>query len=399
MQTEMPDNPHNRSMFPHLAPLGSMQAPAWATNGTTQAFPNPRDAVEQQQQHDYSAAQQQQQQQQQSSAAAASVLPPPTSFYAHNPYSAGYITQTPAVYQQTSAFPNYAHATSFDAATNGASQNGFAFEYTTSAPHSDNISSASSIAVTNPFAQHNRSASNNGSTNGSQLAFTASTYPSQQLHQMRYASASPTPGQLSNSQMMHYTFPQQHQQQQQQHNAASAAAAAAAAAAATSAIYQGRVGGMPPHHIGLGPPSHTIPPHKMSSYSYRLPLQDRPFKCDQCVQSFNRNHDLKRHKRIHLAVKPFPCHHCDKSFSRKDALKRHILVKGCGAGDNPQKAASVSPSASGRSLPGPSSSGSMSEPNSATFPPQHSISHPFGGPTSAGLLGVFNPSDSDAHSV
>lgn len=51
------------------------------------------------------------------------------------------------------------------------------------------------------------------------------------------------------------------------------------------------------------------------------PPSDRPFKCDQCPQSFNRNHDLKRHKRIHLAVKPFPCGHCDKSFSRKDALK------------------------------------------------------------------------------
>ncbi|KAJ5542759.1 hypothetical protein N7535_005183 [Penicillium sp. DV-2018c] len=67
------------------------------------------------------------------------------------------------------------------------------------------------------------------------------------------------------------------------------------------------------------------PPHGMSA-----PSADRPFKCDQCPQSFNRNHDLKRHKRIHLAVKPFPCAHCDKSFSRKDALKRHILVKGCG---------------------------------------------------------------------
>lgn len=55
--------------------------------------------------------------------------------------------------------------------------------------------------------------------------------------------------------------------------------------------------------------------------------QDRPFKCDECPQSFNRNHDLKRHKRIHLAVKPFPCAHCDKSFSRKDALKVCLLFR------------------------------------------------------------------------
>lgn len=59
-------------------------------------------------------------------------------------------------------------------------------------------------------------------------------------------------------------------------------------------------------------------------HQQQQPPNDRPFKCDQCPQSFNRNHDLKRHKRIHLAVKPFPCAHCDKSFSRKDALKvRH----------------------------------------------------------------------------
>ncbi|KAG9802502.1 hypothetical protein KCU68_g22665, partial [Aureobasidium melanogenum] len=77
------------------------------------------------------------------------------------------------------------------------------------------------------------------------------------------------------------------------------------------------------------------------------PQNDRPFKCDQCPQSFNRNHDLKRHKRIHLAVKPFPCGHCDKSFSRKDALKRHILVKGCGkaptTADGDRKDGSISP--------------------------------------------------------
>ena len=48
---------------------------------------------------------------------------------------------------------------------------------------------------------------------------------------------------------------------------------------------------------------------------------DKPCKCDQCPTSFNRNHDLKRHKRIHMTVKPFPCEDCEKRFSRKDALK------------------------------------------------------------------------------
>jgi uncharacterized Zn-finger protein len=62
-------------------------------------------------------------------------------------------------------------------------------------------------------------------------------------------------------------------------------------------------------------------PSPTASFPYSY---DRPFKCDQCSQSFHRNHDLKRHKRVHLVVKPFPCNYCAKSFSRKDALKvRH----------------------------------------------------------------------------
>ncbi|CAD6927692.1 unnamed protein product [Tilletia caries] len=63
----------------------------------------------------------------------------------------------------------------------------------------------------------------------------------------------------------------------------------------------------------------------------------RQFKCNVCAASFSRNHDLKRHLRIHLAVKPFPCQFCEKSFSRKDALKRHVLVKGCGQGNKKEK--------------------------------------------------------------
>lgn len=66
---------------------------------------------------------------------------------------------------------------------------------------------------------------------------------------------------------------------------------------------------------------HSAQMQQMYGGPQQTPLNERPFKCDQCPQSFNRNHDLKRHKRIHLAVKPFPCGHCDKSFSRKDALK------------------------------------------------------------------------------
>ncbi|KAK0729774.1 hypothetical protein B0H67DRAFT_8659 [Lasiosphaeris hirsuta] len=97
------------------------------------------------------------------------------------------------------------------------------------------------------------------------------------------------------------------------------------------------VGGMPGmaspygHHPGMAPHHHQV---YMGHSNGPSQQQDRPFKCDQCPQSFNRNHDLKRHKRIHLAVKPFPCSNCDKSFSRKDALKRHKLVKGCGEKEN-----------------------------------------------------------------
>ena len=57
-------------------------------------------------------------------------------------------------------------------------------------------------------------------------------------------------------------------------------------------------------------------------------LHEKPFRCSICNQDFSRNHDLKRHQRIHTEVKPF-IGICGKAFSRKDALKRHLLVKGC----------------------------------------------------------------------
>ncbi len=120
------------------------------------------------------------------------------------------------------------------------------------------------------------------------------------------------------------------------------------------------VGGIPGmtgygHHPGLS--AHH--PHHLYVHHGGAPStqSERPFKCSECTQAFNRNHDLKRHQRIHLAIKPFGCDDCDKRFSRKDALKvswdggwggfsnarcccrgwlvlifvqRHRLVKGCG---------------------------------------------------------------------
>jgi len=53
----------------------------------------------------------------------------------------------------------------------------------------------------------------------------------------------------------------------------------------------------------------------------------RSYHCDHCPQSFNRLHDLKRHKKIHTGLKPFRCQYCDKTFTREAALK--VSFTGC----------------------------------------------------------------------
>ena len=49
---------------------------------------------------------------------------------------------------------------------------------------------------------------------------------------------------------------------------------------------------------------------------------NRPFCCTTCPASFARNHDLKRHVRLH-DKKAWKCGGCQKFFSRRDAIKRH----------------------------------------------------------------------------
>ncbi|CCM06591.1 uncharacterized protein FIBRA_08869 [Fibroporia radiculosa] len=54
---------------------------------------------------------------------------------------------------------------------------------------------------------------------------------------------------------------------------------------------------------------------------------ERPYRCTQCPASFVRNHDLKRHTKLH-DKQAWRCSGCSKVFSRRDAIKRHKDSRG-----------------------------------------------------------------------
>ena len=71
------------------------------------------------------------------------------------------------------------------------------------------------------------------------------------------------------------------------------------------------------------PPQIPLTPAPTSPSQYSA-SPSRPFSCDLCTLSFNRQHDLKRHRETHSGEKPYFCNGgCGKTFTRKDALKRH----------------------------------------------------------------------------
>ena len=67
--------------------------------------------------------------------------------------------------------------------------------------------------------------------------------------------------------------------------------------------------------------SHAIHPQQQM---YRNPQStlhsERYFDCDQCSYRANRNTDLQKHRRSHLAKRPYVCENCGLSFPRRNEL-------------------------------------------------------------------------------
>ena len=62
--------------------------------------------------------------------------------------------------------------------------------------------------------------------------------------------------------------------------------------------------------------------YSLRAHATRVHAAERPFRCTRCPAAFARNHDLKRHERLH-EYKAWQCTGCTKAFSRRDALTRH----------------------------------------------------------------------------
>ena len=54
--------------------------------------------------------------------------------------------------------------------------------------------------------------------------------------------------------------------------------------------------------------------------------KSRGYRCDICMKSIARLHDLRRHKQSAHRSCRFLCGHCDKCFQRKDKMTYHIKV-------------------------------------------------------------------------
>lgn len=83
------------------------------------------------------------------------------------------------------------------------------------------------------------------------------------------------------------------------------------------------------HSMKPKPSSTSTPTVSKKNRQEKEGKETKCFPCNICCSTFIRNHDLKRHIRIHLGIRPYKCDTCPKSFTRMDALNRHRNIRGC----------------------------------------------------------------------
>lgn len=56
----------------------------------------------------------------------------------------------------------------------------------------------------------------------------------------------------------------------------------------------------------------------------RIHLEEKPFKCKECSETFRYQYQLRSHMRNHTGERPFTCTLCPLAFKDKSALVGHI---------------------------------------------------------------------------
>ncbi|XP_058532733.1 zinc finger protein 397 [Ochotona princeps] len=58
----------------------------------------------------------------------------------------------------------------------------------------------------------------------------------------------------------------------------------------------------------------------------KVPVEERPYRCDTCGHSFKQHSSLTQHQRIHTGEKPYRCNQCGKAFSLRSYLIIHQRI-------------------------------------------------------------------------